>query len=47
MQKDQKLEGLIGGDQHNDEDDSKAENILEVEENILTPEGIYELEKTK
>ena len=28
-----KLEGLIGGDQHKDEDDSKAENIQE--ENII------------
>ena len=37
-----KLEGLNGVDQHNDEDDSKAENILELEENILTPGSIYE-----
>ena len=32
-----KLQGLIGGDQHKDEDDSKAEQILE--ENIETPDS--------
>ena len=31
-----KLEGLIGGDQHMDEEDSKAENILE--ENVIKPD---------